>query len=258
MSSQNRQTSRRWFEEVWNARNAESACEMMAQDAVGHTETGKTVGLEEFLALRDRFLDAIPDLKFDVESVVADGDESAIRWVARGTHSGDALGVPACHKPVEVRGMTWHRFEDGVMVEGWDAWNIGGLMQHLTAEPGADHREADAEPEEDEDEPDDEPGSSRRLRPAELSKSRYARRVNTATRLRDVRVELYGEHGGPALARALGLPARTWYNYETGVTIPAEILLEFAELTGVQLRWLLSGEGPRYEDGRGPASGGGS
>src|SRR5439155_14591286 len=58
--------------------------------------------------------------------------------------------------------------------------------------------------------------------------------------------ELFGEHGGPELARRLGLPARTWYNYETGVTVPAEVLLSFIDQTGTNPVWLLSGEGPRY------------
>ena len=50
----------------------------------------------------------------------------------------------------------------------------------------------------------------------------------------------------PELARRLNLPARTWYNYETGVTVPAEVLLGFIEQTGVNPTWLLNGEGPRY------------
>ena len=41
-----------------------------------------------------------------------------------------------------------------------------------------------------------------------------------AGRLRELRLELYGVHGGPVLAEALGLPARTWAHYESGVTIP--------------------------------------
>jgi hypothetical protein len=66
-------------------------------------------------------------------------------------------------------------------------------------------------------------------------------------RLREVRQELFGDHGGPELARRLGLPARTWYNYETGVTVPAEVLLGFIEQTGASPAWLLSGEGPPYQ-----------
>jgi hypothetical protein len=31
--------------------------------------------------------------------------------------------------------MTWLRFRNGKLVEDWDAWNMGGLMQKLQA-PG--------------------------------------------------------------------------------------------------------------------------
>lgn len=65
-------------------------------------------------------------------------------------------------------------------------------------------------------------------------------------RLRDIRVELYGERGGSEMARRLGLPIRTWYNYEGGVTVPAEVLLRFVELTNVEPIWLLHGTGARY------------
>ena len=67
-----------------------------------------------------------------------------------------------------------------------------------------------------------------------------------SARLREVRQELYGEHGGPELARRLGLPARTWYNYETGVTVPAEVLLSFIDQTETNPLWLLTGEGHRF------------
>src|SRR5436305_3158827 len=67
-----------------------------------------------------------------------------------------------------------------------------------------------------------------------------------AERLRMLRAELYGDRGGPELARRLGLPIRTWYNYEAGVTVPAEVVLRFMELTAVEPMWLLHGQGPRY------------
>jgi hypothetical protein len=71
-------------------------------------------------------------------------------------------------------------------------------------------------------------------------------KASLSRRLREIRQELFGEHGGPELARRLSLPARTWYNYETGVTVPAEVLLGFIDQTGATPLWLLSGEGPKY------------
>jgi hypothetical protein len=64
-----------------------------------------------------------------------------------------------------------------------------------------------------------------------------------ADRVRQVRLDLYGVHGGPLLASELGLPFRTWMNYESGCTIPAQVILKFIEVTRADPHWLLSGEG---------------
>jgi predicted ester cyclase len=190
-------------------------------------ESGETVGLEPFLRVRDQFLDAFPDLKFDLEAMLGEGDDVVVRWVATGTHAGDALGIEPCNRRVTVRGMTWQRFRDGVMVEAWDAWNQGALLQHLSEVSDAER--------------------DRWIR----------RRVEVSERLREVREELFGPTGGPELARRLGVPARTWSNYETGVTVPAEILLDFLAETGASPRWLRTGEGPRYAGGAGIEAEGG-
>jgi hypothetical protein len=67
-------------------------------------------------------------------------------------------------------------------------------------------------------------------------------------RVQQIRRETYGEDGSPYLSQALKIPARTWEHYENGVTIPARIILRFIEITGVEPRWLLTGEGERYRD----------
>ncbi len=81
------------------------------------------------------------------------------------------------------------------------------------------------------------------------SKTRVSVKQMISGRLREIRQELFGEHGGPELARRLSLPARTWYNYETGVTVPAEVLLGFLEQTGTNPLWLFNGGGPKYSSG---------
>jgi hypothetical protein len=70
-----------------------------------------------------------------------------------------------------------------------------------------------------------------------------------AERLGTLRSELFGERGGPEMARRLGIPVRTWYNYEGGVTVPAEVVLKIIELTSVEPSWLLHGKGPKFRHG---------
>jgi hypothetical protein len=71
-----------------------------------------------------------------------------------------------------------------------------------------------------------------------------------AQRVREVREELYGAHGGPILAESLKIPFRAWHGYEEGSTIPAHTILRFIELTDVNPHWLLTGEGSRFQAGR--------
>jgi hypothetical protein len=67
-----------------------------------------------------------------------------------------------------------------------------------------------------------------------------------ASRLRAVRLDMYGEHGAPLLAEALGIPFRTWVRYESGTPVPSLVLLRFVEVASVEPLWLLTGEGERY------------
>ena len=67
-----------------------------------------------------------------------------------------------------------------------------------------------------------------------------------AERVQAIRIDTFGVHGGPLLAEELRLPFRTWMNYETGCTIPAQVILRFIEVTRANPHWLLTGEGDRY------------
>ena len=76
------------------------------------------------------------------------------------------------------------------------------------------------------------------------------RRAALSQRIRQVRNDLYGENGIEALALALNIPVQTWLNYERGITMPAEVLLEFLEVTGTDPHWLLTGHGERSLSGK--------
>jgi hypothetical protein len=71
-------------------------------------------------------------------------------------------------------------------------------------------------------------------------------KLELADRVRTIRVQMYGENGGPLLAETIGVPFRTWINYENGCTIPAQVILRFIEVTGADPHWLLTGDGQSY------------
>ncbi|HEX6097588.1 MAG TPA: ester cyclase [Thermoanaerobaculia bacterium] len=128
--------ARRWFDEVWNERRDDSVDELMSPDARGHIEGGEAHGPEDFRRMRAMFVAALPDVRIEVEDVVADGERAAVRWRAVGTHAGDGFGFPATRQQVHVRGTTWMVIRNGRIVEGWDTWNLGGLLESLRASLG--------------------------------------------------------------------------------------------------------------------------
>lgn len=133
MPGSNRDGALRWMREVWNERREATIEEMLSPDAVGHMEGVLTRGPEGFRKARAALLGAFPDLKLTVIAAVAEGDSVVIRWNVEATHLGDDLGVVASKQKVNFRGMTWLRFEDSRIVEGWDSWNQGGLLEQLKA-----------------------------------------------------------------------------------------------------------------------------
>lgn len=74
-------------------------------------------------------------------------------------------------------------------------------------------------------------------------------RLLLAHRVRAIREDLFGDHGGPLMADALRLPFRTWLNYEAGCPIPAQVILHFIDITAAHPHWLLTGEGNKFVSG---------
>jgi steroid delta-isomerase-like uncharacterized protein len=137
-SHENVELVRRWFEEVWNQRRAETIDELLIAESVCHGDDGPLRGPQEF---KERqfvpFTSAFSDLRVTIEGVIAQGDNVVVRWVATGKHSGDGLGFPATHESVAMRGITWIRVRAGKLVEGWQSTNIPEVLRNLQAAAGA-------------------------------------------------------------------------------------------------------------------------
>lgn len=136
-----------WFEEVWNQRNDDAIFDLSAEDAVGYAESDiRYFSMHAFKEFRDNVLDAMPDLKIDVEDIIEQRPHVVVRWFLTGTHTGRGFGFEPTHSRVSLRGMTWLRVnQENKLAEGWDCWNQGRMMQIFIGGP-------DGMPEEDEGE----------------------------------------------------------------------------------------------------------
>ena len=81
------------------------------------------------------FFNALPDLSATMEDLVMSGDRVVGRFVYRGTHTGELMGIPASGKPVEMRSIDIWRTGDGMFVEHWDELNLMEVFQQVGALP---------------------------------------------------------------------------------------------------------------------------
>jgi steroid delta-isomerase-like uncharacterized protein len=130
--------SRRFFEELWNARRIEVADEIIAVDCITRQLRSAAgpmpaaargpAGLKEHI---HGWLAAFPDLQWELQTMIADG-ERVVTWaVARGTHAGPWLGIPATGRRVAIQCVVLHRVVDGRIVEDWVVTEALGLFQQL-------------------------------------------------------------------------------------------------------------------------------
>ena len=81
------------------------------------------------------FFSALPDLSASMEDLVVSGDRVVGRFVYRGTHTGEFMGIPASGSAVEMRSIDIWRVDDGMFVEHWDELNLLEVFQQIGVIP---------------------------------------------------------------------------------------------------------------------------
>jgi len=138
MSEQeNRAVLDRINEECFNQGTVDAVDELFSEDFVEHNPTfpGSDGGRDGFKQMIHTMHSAFPDFRTEVLDQIAAGDRVVERWVSRGTHEGEFLGVPATGKVIEVEGMDISRLEGGRVVEHWTQMDTLGVLQQLGLVP---------------------------------------------------------------------------------------------------------------------------
>jgi len=129
-----KELARRWFDEVWNRRDASAIGRMFAQNGVSHglgANGQDLIGPAGFLPFHQAFLGGFSDLRITLDDVIEEGDRVAIRWHATGTLTGHGMGFAPTGKPMTVTGMSMVRVAQDQIVESWNNFDVLGMHQQL-------------------------------------------------------------------------------------------------------------------------------
>ena len=87
------------------------------------------------------FIDAFPDLHFELRQKIAQGDYVVVNWVASGTHKGNLRTptgdtIPPTGKRAVAPGSTTYQIRNGKAVRSWIYWDMVTMLAQLGLMPG--------------------------------------------------------------------------------------------------------------------------
>lgn len=124
------------FGEAINTGNLEDLRNLVSQNVKEHDPApDQGPGPQGYIDFFTMMRNAFPDMKVEVETMVANEDKVAFAYTLTGTHKGDFMGVSGTGKSIEARGMQISRFENGKMVERWGSSDELGILKQIGLNP---------------------------------------------------------------------------------------------------------------------------
>ena len=125
--------------DAWGAHDDQAVAACFARDAALRDAGGETINGRDAIAARAKmYMDAFPDMRFDIESIEVEGNRFAMEWKAYGTNTASLMDAPATGKSVVVEGCDVGVFgDDGLIQRETDYWNEASFLRQLGMLPEA-------------------------------------------------------------------------------------------------------------------------
>jgi predicted ester cyclase len=128
-TGKNKILAQRFYEEILNGRNMDSADEILSPLYSDHSAAAP--GLENFKTYLAMITSVFPDIKAAVEDLLADKDKVAVRLIIHGTQLGSFRGFPPTGKQATWTGMDIIHTSAGRIIERWSERDFLEMLLQL-------------------------------------------------------------------------------------------------------------------------------
>jgi len=126
-----REVVRRFLEDVWSRGDLDACDQLINADHVHHFGARDIRGPDGVKALVAGLRQTFPDLRIDVDDVIAEGDKVAVRMTLRGTDRGGFMGQAPTSNSVSYEAVDFFRVANGKLIERWGVVDALALRQQL-------------------------------------------------------------------------------------------------------------------------------
>jgi steroid delta-isomerase-like uncharacterized protein len=123
--------------EAWSAHDPTRLAKIVDEKFVAESDTlpAPVIGPQGLAQFMSVYVAAFPDLRFEIQQQLTDGDFVITRWVATGTHRGVLMDLQPTNRRAVTHGCTVTQFRNGKSVHDWIYWDSGNLLRQLGVLP---------------------------------------------------------------------------------------------------------------------------
>ena len=134
LAAANKELLRRFYKDVyvdWDMSLADAVVSprFTSHDWPADGPTGPRAFREYYAAIRA----AVPDARYEVDDLIAEGDKVVVRWRLLGTHEGSFQGIAPTGRAIALKGIAIYRVDRGKLMERWVVSDLHGLLEGLRA-----------------------------------------------------------------------------------------------------------------------------
>lgn len=104
---------------------------LLAEDFKEIDQRGATKNKTESIAETKELKKAMPDLRYDIKEIIAEGDKVAVVDTFSGTMKGEIMGMQPTGKMMSVPEVDVYRVKNGKLTEVRSAFDTGYMMEQL-------------------------------------------------------------------------------------------------------------------------------
>src|SRR5919205_3008505 len=106
IAAANKALLRRFYKEVYVDWDMALVDEVVSPRFTSHDwPTGGPTGPQAFRNYYSDIRAAVPDARYEVDDLIAEGDRVVVRWRMLGTHKGDFRGIAPSGRPITLKGV---------------------------------------------------------------------------------------------------------------------------------------------------------
>lgn len=132
ITTANKQLVRRFYKEVYGDWNLAMVDEVVLPRFTSHDwPEGSPTGRQGFELFYSAIRTAVPDARYEVDDLIAEGDKVVVRWRLLGTHEGDFRGIAPTGQAIALKGIAIYRVDGGKLMERWVVTDLYGLLEEI-------------------------------------------------------------------------------------------------------------------------------